>query len=138
MTRAKSRTRTATLRPVCTTLQQCEGDISSRGRGNPDGGFHELSQGGTRHPVSVGVVQRSGIALCRRHRHRANQRSEEHTSELQSLMRISYAVFCLKKKIIISSPFLFLFFIFLFLPFLFFLLFFTHFFFLFIFSFSFY
>src|SRR3546814_3953504 len=28
----------------------------------------------------------------------ARQRSEEHTSELQSLMRISYAVFCLKKK----------------------------------------
>src|SRR3546814_5299021 len=27
-----------------------------------------------------------------------NSRSEEHTSELQSLMRISYAVFCLKKK----------------------------------------
>src|SRR3546814_20186868 len=27
-----------------------------------------------------------------------NTRSEEHTSELQSLMRISYAVFCLKKK----------------------------------------
>src|SRR3546814_1342748 len=31
-------------------------------------------------------------------REQANQRSEEHTSELQSLMRISYAVFCLKKK----------------------------------------
>src|SRR3546814_5965237 len=31
-------------------------------------------------------------------RHDAGQRSEEHTSELQSLMRISYAVFCLKKK----------------------------------------
>src|SRR3546814_1784287 len=30
--------------------------------------------------------------------HRNRQRSEEHTSELQSLMRISYAVFCLKKK----------------------------------------
>src|SRR3546814_9563117 len=30
---------------------------------------------------------------------RFNPRSEEHTSELQSLMRISYAVFCLKKKI---------------------------------------
>src|SRR3546814_6516838 len=30
---------------------------------------------------------------------RATPRSEEHTSELQSLMRISYAVFCLKKKI---------------------------------------
>src|SRR3546814_6374897 len=29
---------------------------------------------------------------------KAMQRSEEHTSELQSLMRISYAVFCLKKK----------------------------------------
>src|SRR3546814_9976453 len=29
----------------------------------------------------------------------AQGRSEEHTSELQSLMRISYAVFCLKKKI---------------------------------------
>src|SRR3546814_5023556 len=42
-----------------------------------------------------------------RHRHalrlrdlltRERHRSEEHTSELQSLMRISYAVFCLKKK----------------------------------------
>src|SRR3546814_8031616 len=30
-------------------------------------------------------------------------RSEEHTSELQSLMRISYAVFCLKKKIITAT-----------------------------------
>src|SRR3546814_3586526 len=30
--------------------------------------------------------------------HRYGSRSEEHTSELQSLMRISYAVFCLKKK----------------------------------------
>src|SRR3546814_7280506 len=31
-------------------------------------------------------------------------RSEEHTSELQSLMRISYAVFCLKKKKQINNP----------------------------------
>src|SRR3546814_8960180 len=30
--------------------------------------------------------------------HNGTHRSEEHTSELQSLMRISYAVFCLKKK----------------------------------------
>src|SRR3546814_4075541 len=37
-----------------------------------------------------------GRAVLRRLRGR---RSEEHTSELQSLMRISYAVFCLKKKI---------------------------------------
>src|SRR3546814_5949290 len=34
---------------------------------------------------------------------RSPTRSEEHTSELQSLMRISYAVFCLKKKIYISE-----------------------------------
>src|SRR3546814_4982647 len=33
-----------------------------------------------------------------RPRQQNKQRSEEHTSELQSLMRISYAVFCLKKK----------------------------------------
>src|SRR3546814_10639465 len=33
----------------------------------------------------------------------ASTRSEEHTSELQSLMRISYAVFCLKKKKKITS-----------------------------------
>src|SRR3546814_3571794 len=37
--------------------------------------------------------------VCRRFHERAGLlRSEEHTSELQSLMRISYAVFCLKKK----------------------------------------
>src|SRR3546814_6233861 len=33
-----------------------------------------------------------------------DHRSEEHTSELQSLMRISYAVFCLKKKTQITRP----------------------------------
>src|SRR3546814_4992455 len=33
----------------------------------------------------------------------AEQRSEEHTSELQSLLRISYAVFCLKKKTITNA-----------------------------------
>src|SRR3546814_1433248 len=37
-------------------------------------------------------------------------RSEEHTSELQSLMRISYAVFCLKKKLFFYSYYFFLFF----------------------------
>src|SRR3546814_7101108 len=41
-------------------------------------------------------------AMRRENSHRqiaiATSRSEEHTSELQSLMRISYAVFCLKKK----------------------------------------
>src|SRR3546814_5611021 len=48
----------------------------------------------------VQLVQR--IARARRRRRAVhanrNRRSEEHTSELQSLMRISYAVFCLKKK----------------------------------------
>src|SRR3546814_9386944 len=34
----------------------------------------------------------------RRRQQEIDSRSEEHTSELQSLMRISYAVFCLKKK----------------------------------------
>src|SRR3546814_3957759 len=34
---------------------------------------------------------------------RSGTRSEEHTSELQSLMRISYAVFCLKKKTQVDS-----------------------------------
>src|SRR3546814_1021203 len=38
------------------------------------------------------IPQGAGCAVA------AGDRSEEHTSELQSLMRISYAVFCLKKK----------------------------------------
>src|SRR3546814_8697914 len=46
--------------------------------------------------VAVRIGHRRGDAEARR---RADtRRSEEHTSELQSLMRISYAVFCLKKK----------------------------------------
>src|SRR3546814_8833498 len=39
-----------------------------------------------------------GSAAPETPQHFSNGRSEEHTSELQSLMRISYAVFCLKKK----------------------------------------
>src|SRR3546814_3411306 len=39
-----------------------------------------------------------GIGPLKRSFQPVQQRSEEHTSELQSLMRISYAVFCLKKK----------------------------------------
>src|SRR3546814_9786391 len=38
------------------------------------------------------------VSLSKKAFRLACQRSEEHTSELQSLMRISYAVFCLKKK----------------------------------------
>src|SRR3546814_6767615 len=45
-------------------------------------------------PQMVLAFERSDDGFCVR----ASPRSEEHTSELQSLMRISYAVFCLKKK----------------------------------------
>src|SRR3546814_6541231 len=60
-----------------------------------------------------GLVDKTGFELCPRETTLLHQnvktgirgdvfnrivRSEEHTSELQSLMRISYAVFCLKKK----------------------------------------
>src|SRR3546814_1869570 len=61
-----------------------------------------------RAPVRAGRAthHRRRRARCRRDRDRdrdpgraaGRARSEEHTSELQSLMRISYAVFCLKKK----------------------------------------
>src|SRR3546814_1730296 len=44
------------------------------------------------------IGQESSHRLGWRGRDRQRDRSEEHTSELQSLMRISYAVFCLKKK----------------------------------------
>src|SRR3546814_6069945 len=48
------------------------------------------------HPHLTAFVEETGIPLYGiNHR---DKRSEEHTSELQSLMRISYAVFCLKKK----------------------------------------
>src|SRR3546814_3420292 len=43
-------------------------------------------------------VDRRGVTHHAQVSRRVEARSEEHTSELQSLMRISYAVFCLKKK----------------------------------------
>src|SRR3546814_5698661 len=46
----------------------------------------------------IGVMICSDSEFPELARHLVNQRSEEHTSELQSLMRISYAVVCLKKK----------------------------------------
>src|SRR3546814_18052190 len=51
--------------------------------------------------ADMDVVRAAGmksIDLGLRGSRETNGRSEEHTSELQSLMRISYAVFCLKKK----------------------------------------
>src|SRR3546814_2065311 len=48
--------------------------------------------------VRMPPFARAGILIEEPHRVPMFGRSEEHTSELQSLMRISYAVFCLKKK----------------------------------------
>src|SRR3546814_2107878 len=45
-----------------------------------------------------GTLDHPARPLPESHHRRLQPRSEEHTSELQSLMRISYAVFCLKKK----------------------------------------
>src|SRR3546814_2079193 len=47
----------------------------------------------------IDVVQRMQVLVLALGVAKELERSEEHTSELQSLMRISYAVFCLKKKI---------------------------------------
>src|SRR3546814_4590378 len=56
----------------------------------PDRAQHVLSRW-TGHENAEDVIQQVFSRM-------AGRRSEEHTSELQSLMRISYAVFCLKKK----------------------------------------
>src|SRR3546814_6510237 len=103
-------TLTDTLFPY-TTLFLSDGDVHLRlralaavcaqagiagRRDGPDAGRGGLLQpgGGDRAVGAHGPGQRwPGAAGVRFH-----ARSEEHTSELQSLMRISYAVFCLKKK----------------------------------------
>src|SRR3546814_4270025 len=53
-----------------------------------------------RHLCEGGGIDRrqAGLGHGSRSLRECSDRSEEHTSELQSLMRISYAVFCLKKK----------------------------------------
>src|SRR3546814_1123839 len=65
----------------------------SRPAGAAGGGVAAAKGYAGRHHVRPPPVRRPAPAASRPHR-----RSEEHTSELQSLMRISYAVFCLKKK----------------------------------------
>src|SRR3546814_10446845 len=52
----------------------------------------------TRHPDIRKIAFTGSTLTGKRVMQAAGGRSEEHTSELQSLMRISYAVFCLKKK----------------------------------------
>src|SRR3546814_7398748 len=63
-----------------------------------DGEKHDRLRRLLSQPFSPGAVQALHGAI-ENHVDDLIDRSEEHTSELQSLMRISYAVFCLKKKI---------------------------------------
>src|SRR3546814_4726473 len=79
-------TRTDTLFPYTTLFRSISGDCSTldAGRSDPD--------------LQPGGVARLRPAADNEHHRARCRRSEEHTSELQSLMRISYAVFCLKKK----------------------------------------
>src|SRR3546814_7881182 len=57
-----------------------------------DGTRVTVTAGGDRHELTTRAGREGEL-----HRQLTGFRSEEHTSELQSLMRISYAVFCLKK-----------------------------------------
>src|SRR3546814_8257942 len=78
-------TRTDTLFPYTTLFRSGLGDFRI-GHRHCLGGFLILA---AERPPPLAVAFGFGLG---------NGRSEEHTSELQSLMRISYAVFCLKKK----------------------------------------
>src|SRR3546814_6762912 len=81
-------TRTDTLFPY-TTLFRSSSDAADARLQHGDVGSHALRAAAAGRD-SLGVR----LIITKR-----RDRSEEHTSELQSLMRISYAVFCLKKKI---------------------------------------
>src|SRR3546814_4612573 len=61
--------------------------------------FRSAKRSGRRGSRSSCLRSPSRHPMDRARRPACPSRSEEHTSELQSLMRISYAVFCLKKKI---------------------------------------
>src|SRR3546814_10811505 len=86
-------TRTDTLVPYTTLFRSCEAiqrPIRFTRRCACASG-HSGAAPSTR-PASSGPRASSSARIS------SSDRSEEHTSELQSLMRISYAVFCLKKK----------------------------------------
>src|SRR3546814_10488532 len=97
-------TRTDTLFPYTTLFRSAP--VGARGKGLMDKALGGWEHGRDRIDSGVsrarGARGRGAGAAHRRAarvpRRRAGRRSEEHTSELQSLMRISYAVFCLKKK----------------------------------------
>src|SRR3546814_6618394 len=82
-----------------------EGDqenVGGAGRGE-NAEIENVGKGGAdqaeRRQRRPGGGVRGGCPWPLQQRGQRQHRSEEHTSELQSLMRISYAVFCLKKKI---------------------------------------
>src|SRR3546814_4004898 len=89
-------TRTDTLFPYTTLFRS----VSSGEAGSNRGRSAPLERTRMR---SLFTRQSSGDAPLHWSEHQA-ARSEEHTSELQSLMRISYAVFCLKKKTKLKQP----------------------------------
>src|SRR3546814_5864434 len=95
-------TRTDTLFPYTTLFRsRCRGSWCSAARRVSHSG-REKPRGRPRPPQhSSGRASPPPALERRRDGHPGGvKRSEEHTSELQSLMRISYAVFCLKKKIL--------------------------------------
>src|SRR3546814_10480143 len=83
---------------LCHHVKECgaaDADLSQDNRRiDRCGRYRRRSNGG---PGRIGRVEHPPEGEARSGDNRGN-RSEEHTSELQSLMRISYAVFCLKKK----------------------------------------
>src|SRR3546814_9780532 len=86
-------TRTDTLFPYTTLFRSRCAAAPAPERGST----HQPSQSIWSMVVSLAAAQRKARLRCG-NGNCLNCRSEEHTSELQSLMRISYAVFCLKKK----------------------------------------
>src|SRR3546814_1554390 len=94
--RPPTSTRTATLFPY-TPLFRSDRDEDAGDPRPPGAGCRGAAARGF--PGADRPGQAAQLAAAYRHRHTvAVWRSEEHTSELQSLMRISYAVFCLKTK----------------------------------------
>src|SRR3546814_4528595 len=94
-------TLTDTLVPDTTLFRSRRRDVSAQAPCS----FQPLSLLGHRSWLDVSIRRNTAIGARRRTCQNANlARSEEHTSELQSLMRISYAVFCLKQKKLISNP----------------------------------
>src|SRR3546814_10819313 len=91
-------TRTDTLFPYTTLFRSSPQDAG--GRCHSFAGRISLAGKCPRTAESDAASRRSQPGRRDRGEHRSPDpsRSEEHTSELQSLMRISYAVFCLKKK----------------------------------------